>query len=457
MAGVQNSHGPRSQCAYGASTNQLTTSGFSYDAAGNMTADCSSTDNHTYQWDAEGRVASVDSGSTWTFTYDALGDRVQMTNPSGTQYLAYDVARNWIMVFGEYGDYDVVRWGGRMFSIYTSTGTEFNHVNNIASTMMYTNQAGTAVEDMLFYPWGQVWESWGTGGYNYAGIPYRDLSTTTDLSAFRNLSPGLGRWLSPDPVAGDITNPQSLNRYPYVLNNPTTLNDPLGLWSCRPPTSGMGSGVCAGNVLQITSAEMGWGLVGGYSAWDEFGLLLLGTTPGGPSVTYEYQYSEVSSNTINPYYDELGYYWESPNLWSPPTVTVVGVTFNSSDPGIVFTSTAPTTASFVSYYSFNETVRKFGQAGFVKFPQDYVDFFHPGALDMRDELPFCSAHLDVNKASGQGGVAATGTVHLDTFNPWASSVVPSLTGGALMQPLAHTVGDITPGILGFNTASGACL
>ncbi len=38
-----------------------------------------------------------------------------------------------------------------------------------------------------------------------------------------------GRWLSPDPLGGDVTNPQSLNRYAYVMNNPTTLTDPLGL------------------------------------------------------------------------------------------------------------------------------------------------------------------------------------------------------------------------------------
>jgi hypothetical protein len=38
-----------------------------------------------------------------------------------------------------------------------------------------------------------------------------------------------GHWLSPDPLAGDISNPQSLNRYAYVLDNPTTLTDPLGL------------------------------------------------------------------------------------------------------------------------------------------------------------------------------------------------------------------------------------
>ncbi len=39
----------------------------------------------------------------------------------------------------------------------------------------------------------------------------------------------LGRWLSPDALGGDVTNPQSLNRYAYALNNPTTFVDPLGL------------------------------------------------------------------------------------------------------------------------------------------------------------------------------------------------------------------------------------
>jgi hypothetical protein len=34
-------------------------------------------------------------------------------------------------------------------------------------------------------------------------------------------------------LAGDIFNPQSLNRYAYVGNNPTTLVDPLGLENCH--------------------------------------------------------------------------------------------------------------------------------------------------------------------------------------------------------------------------------
>ena len=43
-----------------------------------------------------------------------------------------------------------------------------------------------------------------------------------------------GRWISPDSAglgAVDLTNPQSLNRYAYVLNNPTTLTHPSGLFS----------------------------------------------------------------------------------------------------------------------------------------------------------------------------------------------------------------------------------
>jgi len=34
--------------------------------------------------------------------------------------------------------------------------------------------------------------------------------------------------MSPDPFGGDILNPQSLNRYTYVINNPATLTDHYG-------------------------------------------------------------------------------------------------------------------------------------------------------------------------------------------------------------------------------------
>ncbi len=49
------------------------------------------------------------------------------------------------------------------------------------------------------------------------------------LTLFRQYNSTYGRWLSPDPIAGDVANPQTLNRYAYAANNPTNFADPLGL------------------------------------------------------------------------------------------------------------------------------------------------------------------------------------------------------------------------------------
>jgi len=204
----------------------MTTSGCTYDAAGNMTTDCSG--GHSYQWDAEGRMSSVDSGNTWGFTYNALGHRVQWSysNGAGADEQMFDPNGGWL---GTYGAYDILRWGDGYYALYNGSDTNFGHFNNLGSTAMLTNHAGTPVEDVLFYPWGQNWQTWGSGGYNFAELPYYDTTTNTNIAMFRSQSPGLGRWHSPDPVGGYITNPQSLNRYAYVMNNPTTSVDPTGL------------------------------------------------------------------------------------------------------------------------------------------------------------------------------------------------------------------------------------
>jgi RHS repeat-associated protein len=266
MACVQNgnTNGPCPQWSYSASTNQLSSStGCTYDAAGNLTKDCSTAAGHTYQWDAEGRVASVDSGSTWTFTYNAVGERVQWaySNGAGANQQLFDPSGTWL---GQVGSYDLVPWGPGYLLVYFGSETDFNHINNLSSTAVRTNHAGTAVEDMLFYPWGQVWRSWGSGGYNFAQMPYYDITTNTSITRFRLQSPGLGRWLSPDPLGGDITNPQSLNRYPYVLNNPTTLTDPSGQKTpCPQGANAANPGQCSGNILAMFAAQMHLCYIGG--------------------------------------------------------------------------------------------------------------------------------------------------------------------------------------------------
>jgi RHS repeat-associated protein len=219
------------QVTFSSSTNRITNIGSasaSYDAAGNMTNDGS----HTYTWDAEGRAATVDSGSTWSFTYNALGERAEWAHPGGADEHLFDPSGTWL---GTAGAYSLVRFNGRNWVVYGGGETYFVHANNLGSTTMQTKHDGSVVEDMAFYPFGAVWAQPLNGyGYNFASLPYRDVATNADITTFRHYSFILGRWLSPDPLGGHITNPQSFNRYAYVLNNPTSLVDPLGLDSCKP-------------------------------------------------------------------------------------------------------------------------------------------------------------------------------------------------------------------------------
>jgi len=64
--------------------------------------------------------------------------------------------------------------------------------------------------------------------YHFAGM---DEDGSNFDAQYRKYNPTQGRWLSPDPYDGsyDFSNPQSLNRYNYVLNNPLSYRDPLGL------------------------------------------------------------------------------------------------------------------------------------------------------------------------------------------------------------------------------------
>jgi len=60
----------------------------------------------------------------------------------------------------------------------------------------------------------------------------RDAETGLDYFGARYLSSAQGRWTSPDPTYLSVNafNPQSWNRYSYVLNNPLLYVDPMGLW-----------------------------------------------------------------------------------------------------------------------------------------------------------------------------------------------------------------------------------
>jgi RHS repeat-associated protein len=68
--------------------------------------------------------------------------------------------------------------------------------------------------------------------HKYTG---QELDSETGLYYYgaRYYNPSVGRFISEDPWEGDLSNPQTLNKYSYVLNNPLKYVDPTGLYNMK--------------------------------------------------------------------------------------------------------------------------------------------------------------------------------------------------------------------------------
>jgi len=159
------------------------------------------------------------------------------------------------------GAWSYVPLGNRDWVFYANGKTVFSHPNALGSSVMQTDNTGAVVQDMLYYPWGQVWQWPQTGsGYHFAGLMY-DTYDDKHVAPFRLLSPNLGRWLSPDPLAGDVSNPQSLNRYAYALDSPTTFIALETVPDTVPPGVANGDHLLTENAGDDTCATMSWRFV----------------------------------------------------------------------------------------------------------------------------------------------------------------------------------------------------
>src|SRR5208282_100100 len=120
-------------------------------------------------------------------------------------------------------------------AVYASgtTGPIFyRHADWLGSSRLASTQSRTKYFDVSYAPFGENYNNSGTTDYDFTGENQDTEAGYYDF-LFREYSPLQGRWMSPDPAgtsAVDPTNPQSWNRYAYVLNNPLALTDPLGLW-----------------------------------------------------------------------------------------------------------------------------------------------------------------------------------------------------------------------------------
>jgi RHS repeat-associated protein len=221
------------------SYNQLTT-GYTFDNAGNMTNDGS----YTYTYSAENEILS---GGGVTYTYD--GNWMRVKKSSGTLYWR-DIAGNTIEETNLSGTRlnQYVFFGGRRAVRRDSGGSYYYfQTDQIGSTRSITKvtSAGSAsiCYDADFTPFGSEMMHTTTCAPSYKFTGYeRDPETGLDYAFNRYYNPRIGRFMSSDPLgsaASNYQNPQSWNRYAYVLNKPLTLVDPRGEDYC-PQNGAMG-------------------------------------------------------------------------------------------------------------------------------------------------------------------------------------------------------------------------
>ena len=123
-------------------------------------------------------------------------------------------------------------------AVYNSSGLSFiRHKDWLGSSRLATTWAHAVYSKESYAPFGETYNEAGTADRSFTGqdqnVQGGSGGTGVYDFLFREYDPSAGRWLSPDPYgwgAADLTNPQSLNRYAYVLNKPLVFVDPLGLY-----------------------------------------------------------------------------------------------------------------------------------------------------------------------------------------------------------------------------------
>jgi RHS repeat-associated protein len=216
---------------------------FSYDAGGNVTGDGAG----TYAYDAENRIVSVSGPVSESYGYDAGNRRVKKE--------AGGVVTHYIWEGGQ-----VIAEYERGGSATPATGTRYYHQDRL-STRIIADSAGAVVGTTDQLPFG---EEAGVSGEEekHKFTTYERDNTGLHYAVNRHYDPQRGRFNQVDPLglgASSLTDPQSLNLYNYVRNDPVNAVDPTGLIFCFAKVVGETEGPGSVPIYSIICEDFGGG------------------------------------------------------------------------------------------------------------------------------------------------------------------------------------------------------
>jgi len=213
-------------------------SGDTYDAAGNLIIIPAIA---SYTFDAENHLTST---AGVTYTYDGDGKRVQKSNGKLYWYGMGSDPLDETDLTGSTsnsGFKEYIFFGGkRIASRDYLNNVNYYFADHLGTARIVANSSGTPVDDSDFYPFGgeRVYLNSSPQNYKFTGKE-RDSESGLDNFTARYFGSSLGRFMTPDWSAKPqgvpyavLDDPQSLNLYAYVRNNPLNRTDPSGHYIC---------------------------------------------------------------------------------------------------------------------------------------------------------------------------------------------------------------------------------
>lgn len=203
---------------------------FTYNTNGNLISKTDASGSWTYAWDYEDRLqqASKSGSVTVSYSYDALGRRIQRTSSSGQTtkfiYDGADVLRDLDGSGATIADYlNGPGIDNKLRQISGGTVSYFV-ADHLGTTRAFADASGDLTSALSYDSFGNVTSGSASTRYTYTG---REVDSETGLSYYRArwYDSQAGRFISEDPIgfAG------GLNWYSYVDNNPVAAGDPWGL------------------------------------------------------------------------------------------------------------------------------------------------------------------------------------------------------------------------------------
>ena len=191
-------------------------------------------DTKTLTWSALGTLSEVATpDGTISFAYDGDGQRVSKSDAAGTTLYIRDAAGTLIAEYdkatGEHTDY-VYMGPRRIASVSASGERRYYHADQVGTPMVVTDSGGNAVWRGEALPFGEEVKNSDPEQDDTLKFTGKELDEGTGLHYFgaRYYDARVGRFISVDPLGGDVSRPQSLNRYAYARNNPIARLDPDG-------------------------------------------------------------------------------------------------------------------------------------------------------------------------------------------------------------------------------------